>query len=147
MIVFFFFFDRGRGVLCLWCCGYGGIHTPEHRPVGIIYTLLFCKYAKTLPEPLGRLHLKRSRTGLSSSDLSSSTPFARWMQRRARRVPVRCQTMVEGYGLPVFELRRRRTVGYFFYFFRQGGLKQPPGDVGAGAHISFFFLIAVTCFS
>ena len=45
------------------CCGYGGTHTPEHRPVEIIYTLLFCRYAKTLPQPLGRLHLKRSRTG------------------------------------------------------------------------------------
>ena len=45
------------------CCGYGGTHTPEHHPVEIIYTLLFCRYAKTLPQPLGRLHLKRSRTG------------------------------------------------------------------------------------
>ena len=44
-------------------CGYGGTHTPEHRPLEIIYTLLFCRYAKTLPEPLGRLHLKRSRMG------------------------------------------------------------------------------------
>ena len=29
--------------------------------------------------------------------------------------------MVEVCGLPVFELRRRRTVGYLFNFCRQGG--------------------------
>ena len=82
------------------CCGYGGTHATEHRPVEIIYTLLFCRYAKTLPQPLGRLHLTRSRTGLSSSDPSSSSTIC---SMDGRRVPCRRPQP------PTHRRRRRRT--------------------------------------
>ena len=57
------------------CCGYGGTHTPEHRPVEIIYTLLFCRYAKTLPQPLETF----KNGGCHPQTPLRPAPFARWM--------------------------------------------------------------------
>ena len=78
----------------------GGTHTTEHRPVEIIYTLLFCRYAKTLPQPLGRLHLKRSRTGA----VILRPVFVHTIcSMDGRRVPARCSPQ------PPTHRRRRRT--------------------------------------